>query len=734
MSDYQQPDGSPVPLPARAAAAPTAAPQPRRASAAAPAAGKTAAPMPPTAPLDPQQWAQYQQFLQFQQFQAYQQQLMAQQGMMPPSGAPSGPPDPQAQAAAMQQQWLQYQQFVQFQQIALAQQQAAAGQLMGQSPYPQGVMPQSVAASVHPQPSYYPQVPTAAPLASNPVAPNPVAPNPVAPNPVAPNPVAVCAGTPPMAYGVPVTSAPLSAGALAPPQPQVAGLSRAAQAPAPAPIPAALPRAPQTDLDTAHNALSQYPCGVAPGAVPNNSWGEAPLAAPPLGAAPVTTSIPSGWAENGRIPSGSVGPSCGSAAAALAAAGAGAGTEAEASCALGANFVPDEAAEALPLTAQELRVQTERSAVARTGGAAVVPPDAGVMGERSGRRINQTLFEVNSGLYYHANLFLRYIRDEKHYSPLTFKSYKDTLERVIKFLAQRPCAASPTGFMVEWGALDKLDLRALSRHLNFKSNDERYASASIAHAVHVVSSFFSFMQRHQYLNFNPMQFILAPKAKNALPRVLSAQEVDQLTSGELKTPQDIRNRAITELLFSSGLRVGELISLNLGDVSFDRREVRVFGKGDKERIVPVGRIALEAIAQYLQVRSAFKPRDNALFVNRLGTRLNVRTVQTFIKNAAKDTGLTGTVTPHKLRHSFATELLNHGADLRLVQEMLGHAHLGTTQIYTHVDLARLQEVYNHAHPRATVHQTPAEEAQTKHDLEASEELFAALPHADAEIK
>lgn len=379
-------------------------------------------------------------------------------------------------------------------------------------------------------------------------------------------------------------------------------------------------------------------------------------------------------------------------------------------------------------------VQVQRAVGAGMGGAAVAPPDAGVMGERSGRRINQTLFEDNSGLYYHANLFLRYIRDEKHYSPLTFKSYKDTLERVIKFLAQRPCAASPTGFMVEWGALDKLDLRALSRHLNFKSNDERYASASIAHAVHVVSSFFSFMQRHQYLNFNPMQFILAPKAKNALPRVLSAQEVDQLTSGELKTPQDIRNRAITELLFSSGLRVGELISLNLGDVSFDRREVRVFGKGDKERIVPVGRIALEAIAQYLQVRSAFKPRDNALFVNRLGTRLNVRTVQTFIKNAAKDTGLTGTVTPHKLRHSFATELLNHGADLRLVQEMLGHAHLGTTQIYTHVDLARLQEVYNHAHPRATVHQSPAEEAQTKHDLEASEELFAALPHADEEIK
>ena len=125
------------------------------------------------------------------------------------------------------------------------------------------------------------------------------------------------------------------------------------------------------------------------------------------------------------------------------------------------------------------------------------------------------------------------------------------------------------------------------------------------------------------------------------------------------------------------------------------------------------------------MRSYFKPRDNALFVNRLGTRLNVRTVQTFIKEAAKNTGLTGTVTPHKLRHSFATELLNHGADLRLVQEMLGHSNLGTTQIYTHVDLARLQDVYNHAHPRAAV--TDQDEASAQNDLEHSKALFEVLP-------
>lgn len=375
---------------------------------------------------------------------------------------------------------------------------------------------------------------------------------------------------------------------------------------------------------------------------------------------------------------------------------------------------------------------TRRTAVPRvsTVSESKVVSEDGIVGVRSGRRVVQTLFEQDDGLYHHANLFLRYIRDEKHYSPLTFQRYKEILARVIEFLRARPCAQAPSGHIEAWTQLDKMDMRALSRHLNFKRNDERYSSASIALAVHIISSFFNFMLRQRYLSSNPMQFITAPKAKNALPRVLSAQEVEQLTSGELKTPQDIRNRAITELLFSSGLRVGELISLNLGDISFDMREVRVVGKGDKERVVPVGRIALEAIEHYLAVRSSFKPKDNALFVNRFGGRLSTRTVQAFIKETAKNTGLTGTVTPHKLRHSFATELLNHGADLRLVQEMLGHSNLGTTQIYTHVDLTRLQTVYNHAHPRALAEQNAADESKTAHDLEESAALFQSLPPRD----
>lgn len=612
--------------------------------------------------MTPEQWAQYQQFLQFQQFQAFQQQMMLQQGQ--PMPQPSA--DPQAQAAALQMQWLQYQQFVQFQQQALMQQQASIGQM------PQAVPPQMAPNGLMPQ---------AMPMATTGQMPQAMPPQ-MAPNGVMSQAVPM-ATTGPMPQAMP----PQMAQGGMPLQPQAVSLQMT-----PGGMPAQSQAVPPHMAP--HGRLAQVPAGAYQGTMPFGG-GQA-------------TSLPQSGAAQGPglgAQQTQLGPAPQEMVRAPSAGGAG---------------VAPVAVPVLPEATTPLRTAVPR--VVETEEAA---PSAGLVGVRSGRRIKQTLFEQDSGLYHYANLFLRHIRDERGYSPLTFQSYKETLERVIKFLSARPCATSATGLLSSWSMLDKLDMRALSRHLNFKSNDERYSSASIAHAVHVVSSFFTYLQRQHLIATNPMQFITAPKAKNALPRVLSAQEVDQLTSTELKTPQDIRNRAITELLFSSGLRVGELISLNLGDISFDMREVRVVGKGDKERVVPVGRVALEAIERYLAVRSYFKPRDNALFVNRLGTRLNVRTVQTFIKEAAKNTGLTGTVTPHKLRHSFATELLNHGADLRLVQEMLGHSNLGTTQIYTHVDLARLQDVYNHAHPRAAV--TAQDEASAQNDLEHSKALFEVLP-------
>lgn len=640
--------------------------------------------------MTPEQWAQYQQFLQFQQFQAFQQQMMLQQGQ--PMPQPSA--DPQAQAAALQMQWLQYQQFVQFQQMALMQQQASIGQM------PQAVPPQMAPNGLMPQ---------AMPMATTGQMPQAMPPQ-MAPNGVMSQAVPM-ATTGPMPQAMPPQMAPGGMQAqpqAVPPQLSSNGLmqQQAQQAPGGMPLqpqavslqmtPGGMPAQSQAvpPQMSPHGRLAQVPAGAYQGTMP---FGGGQATSLPQSGAAQGPGLGAQQTQLGPVPQEMVrAPSAG-----------------------GAGVAP-VAVPVLPEATTPLRTAVPR--VVETEEAA---PSAGLVGVRSGRRIKQTLFEQDSGLYHYANLFLRHIRDERGYSPLTFQSYKETLERVIKFLSARPCATSATGLLSSWSMLDKLDMRALSRHLNFKSNDERYSSASIAHAVHVVSSFFTFLQRQHLIATNPMQFITAPKAKNALPRVLSAQEVDQLTSTELKTPQDIRNRAITELLFSSGLRVGELISLNLGDISFDMREVRVVGKGDKERVVPVGRVALEAIERYLAVRSYFKPRDNALFVNRLGTRLNVRTVQTFIKEAAKNTGLTGTVTPHKLRHSFATELLNHGADLRLVQEMLGHSNLGTTQIYTHVDLARLQDVYNHAHPRAAV--TDQDEVSAQNDLEHSKALFEVLP-------
>ena len=619
---------------------------------------------------------------------------------------PTQPTPPnQAQCSGMAptmtpEQWAQYQQFLQFQQFQAFQQQMMLQQ--GQ-PIPQpSADPQAQAAALQMQWLQYQQfvqfqqmalMQQQAQLAATGQMPQTVPPQ-MASNSLMPQamPMAPTGQMPP---AVPPQIAPNGVMSPAMP-PQMASTGQMPQAMPPQMAPGDMPVQPQAVLlQMALGGMQAQPQALPPQMASNGLMAQVP-------AGSYQGTMPFAGGQAAPLPQ-STAPQ----AMVRAQATGGAGS---------ANAVPPGAdGGAAPLRTAVPRVVETEEAV----------PSAGLVGVRSGRRIKQTLFEQDSGLYHYANLFLRHIRDERGYSPLTFQSYKETLERVIKFLSARPCATSATGLLSSWSMLDKLDMRALSRHLNFKSNDERYSSASIAHAVHVVSSFFTFLQRQHLIATNPMQFITAPKAKNALPRVLSAQEVDQLTSTELKTPQDIRNRAITELLFSSGLRVGELIGLNLGDISFDMREVRVVGKGDKERVVPVGRVALEAIERYLAVRSYFKPRDNALFVNRLGTRLNVRTVQTFIKEAAKNTGLTGTVTPHKLRHSFATELLNHGADLRLVQEMLGHSNLGTTQIYTHVDLARLQDVYNHAHPRAAV--TAQDEASAQNDLEHSKALFEVLP-------
>ena len=391
-------------------------------------------------------------------------------------------------------------------------------------------------------------------------------------------------------------------------------------------------------------------------------------------------------------------------------------------------------------------------------------------------------FPRNDGLYCEVNRFIRYMRDERHFSPLTIRSYKELLGRVIAFL-ERPVANNARACAsLRWQMVDKQVIRAIGRFLNFKeaptkkagaaagaaasaaetaaeqitgagagyagligqtessgaSGTERYAIASVAHNINVLASFFTFLQKRCGLEHIPMVHVHSPKVRNELPRVLSLREVEQLSTSCASVDNSfvaVRDRAIVALLFSSGLRVSELVSLNLYDVDFEMREVRVIGKGNKERVVPVGSVALEALRQYLQLRPMVKPVDNALFVGNRGKRLTTRLVQSHIKAAAEKEELGGRVTPHKLRHAFATQLLSNGVDMRLVQEMLGHANLATTQVYTHIDIKHLQEVYDRAHPRASPEQTAEQKAATDLQLQDSAQLLdlALHPHGSGDI-
>lgn len=192
----------------------------------------------------------------------------------------------------------------------------------------------------------------------------------------------------------------------------------------------------------------------------------------------------------------------------------------------------------------------------------------------------------------------------------------------------------------------------------------------------------------------------APKQNRHLPKNIDAEQVQQLLNNDSKEPIDIRDRAILELLYSSGLRLSELQSLNLNSINTRVREVRVMGKGNKERIVPFGRYASHAIQQWLKVRILFNPKDEALFVSQLGNRLTHRAIQQRLEVWGIKQGLSSHLNPHKLRHSFATHMLEASSDLRAVQELLGHSNLSTTQIYTHLNFQHLAEVYDSAHPRA----------------------------------
>ncbi|WP_406022541.1 tyrosine recombinase XerC [Succinivibrio sp.] len=290
--------------------------------------------------------------------------------------------------------------------------------------------------------------------------------------------------------------------------------------------------------------------------------------------------------------------------------------------------------------------------------------------------------------------FLDYIIYEKKLSDKTVDSYRRVLQKSVDALSLE------YGSNFKWEQFEEEHMRYLQKEFNFGTDDERLNNNSVAHDLYAISSFFRFLIKRGVLKDNPTKLIKVPKVKRLLPDTLTLNELNTLLDYAPKDLKELRDNTIAELLFSSGLRVSELVALDLNSIDFTTNEVRVLGKGSKERVVPVTKIAISKIKRYLELRHEFNPdlEEKALFLNRFGRRLTSRAVQQNLDELAKKSGIMTHLNPHKLRHSFATGLLQGGADLRSVQEMLGHSSLAATQIYTHLNFEYLKKVYLDAHP------------------------------------
>jgi integrase/recombinase XerC len=285
--------------------------------------------------------------------------------------------------------------------------------------------------------------------------------------------------------------------------------------------------------------------------------------------------------------------------------------------------------------------------------------------------------------------FLDYLRHQRRASPHTLSNYQRDLEKL-----QAYCADAQ---LTEWGTLRDHHIRAFIARL--RRND--LSPRTIQRTLSTVRSFYNYLQRQQLVKINPANDVSAPKQKRPLPGLLDVDQTAQLLNIHSDDPLELRDTAMMELFYSSGLRLSELTGLDLIDIDLNDQTVRVTGKGNKERVVPVGKFAVAALQAWLEIRSSMAAEgENALFINNRGHRISPRMVQLRMKEWAIRQGLDSNLHPHMLRHSFASHLLESSGDLRAVQELLGHADIGTTQIYTHVDFQHLAAVYDKAHPRA----------------------------------
>lgn len=291
--------------------------------------------------------------------------------------------------------------------------------------------------------------------------------------------------------------------------------------------------------------------------------------------------------------------------------------------------------------------------------------------------------------------FLRHLGLERNASAYTVKSYREDLTQAVAFFREK----AGTGVRP-----DQLSTRLLRAFLAWL-HDQGYARTTISRRIAAVRSWCRFLCRQGTLSANPADGLRGPKLDRRLPHFLNKEDVDRLlATPPAETALGLRDRAILETLYSAGLRVGELVGLELNDLDLAEDVATVRGKGKRERLALIGEAARRAIDQWLTARAALLDgigrRSEAVFLNKTGTRLSTRSVGRLLVKYLRQTGLDPRTTPHTLRHTFATHLLDAGADIRGVQELLGHKNLTTTQIYTHVSTQRLQDSYRKAHPRA----------------------------------
>lgn len=293
--------------------------------------------------------------------------------------------------------------------------------------------------------------------------------------------------------------------------------------------------------------------------------------------------------------------------------------------------------------------------------------------------------------------YIKYLKIERNASPNTIRSYEKDLSDFINFLKVYDEAAAN-----EPGRVNRFAIRAWLGELS----EQGLTKSSIGRKISTLRSFFKFAFRRGYINENPAALVSIPRKEKILPKSILPSEIESMFDNMPEdTETDLRDRAVMELFYATGIRRAELIGLNVQDVDFKASQIRVMGKGAKERIIPVGSKALNALNQWLEVRSIFIPANpqkedqNAVFLSKSGKRIYPMAVQRIVKQSLKRVSEAKNTSPHVLRHSFATHLLNKGADIRIIKELMGHANLTATQVYTSTSVERLKTIYEHSHPR-----------------------------------